>query len=343
MRERRHELKVIIRPERLYVEALPVEHCEAAGDFERLVCHIVLAWVGEGSFTLERAEIALEGTSGSLLKHVYTGAGLARVLRSSQSGVHGTEATASRRMESGQVAGLIVRYIRYPAALEAERMLVRVAGRKADSTHIQAEQEAALLRYKPEVEYSLPFEGNWWASNGHSVDDFNFHYAEVSQQFGYDFVKVGETGMTHEGDGAKNADFYCYGEPVLAAADGRVVSAHDGVPENRPGQWPSEEAMRSDIDLALGNHAVIRHGEREYAFYGHLKEGTVSVAAGDAVERGKQMGQCGNSGHSTCPHLHFHVMDGQEPFRSIGLPVRFRDVNRECGIIQSRDIVPSDD
>ena len=52
----------------------------------------------------------------------------------------------------------------------------------------------------------------------------------------------------------------------------------------------------------------------------HLRRGSVRVGAGDRVESGQQVGECGNSGNSTAPHLHFQVMDGPDPLAANGLP-----------------------
>jgi murein DD-endopeptidase MepM/ murein hydrolase activator NlpD len=36
----------------------------------------------------------------------------------------------------------------------------------------------------------------------------------------------------------------------------------------------------------------------------------VAVKAGDRVKRGQLLGKLGNSGNSSAPHLHIHLMDG---------------------------------
>jgi len=76
----------------------------------------------------------------------------------------------------------------------------------------------------------------------------------------------------------------------------------------------------------IGNHVVIRHAEGEYALYAHLIGGSVTVAPGDVVEAGQVIGRCGHSGHSSEPHLHFHVQDSPDLFEGMGLPVTFLDV-----------------
>jgi murein DD-endopeptidase MepM/ murein hydrolase activator NlpD len=75
----------------------------------------------------------------------------------------------------------------------------------------------------------------------------------------------------------------------------------------------------------LGNHVVLDLGNGEYAFFAHFKQGSVAVKPGDAVEPGATLGACGNSGHSSEPHLHFHVQDSPTPFSGDGLPAQFVD------------------
>ncbi|MDT5079558.1 MAG: hypothetical protein QOJ80_4195, partial [Mycobacterium sp.] len=66
-------------------------------------------------------------------------------------------------------------------------------------------------------------------------------------------------------------------------------------------------------------------GDGNYAFYAHLKTGTVKVKVGDQLTTGQVLGNLGNTGNSDAPHLHFHVMSTPDPLRSNGLPFVFKD------------------
>ena len=68
-------------------------------------------------------------------------------------------------------------------------------------------------------------------------------------------------------------------------------------------------------------------GNGFFAFYGHLQKGSVTVNRGERVKRGQVLGRLGNSGNSSAPHLHFHIMNGPSVLGSDGLPYvidRFR-------------------
>ncbi|MBW8878048.1 MAG: M23 family metallopeptidase [Acidobacteria bacterium] len=74
----------------------------------------------------------------------------------------------------------------------------------------------------------------------------------------------------------------------------------------------------------IGNYVVLRHAGGEYSQYAHLKQGSVRVKVGDAVTRGQVLGQVGQTGNTTEPHLHFQLTDGQDPLYSRGIPIVFK-------------------
>jgi murein DD-endopeptidase MepM/ murein hydrolase activator NlpD len=83
----------------------------------------------------------------------------------------------------------------------------------------------------------------------------------------------------------------------------------DSIPENVPGG----RAVAITLITVAGNHIVVDIGNGHFAFYAHLKPGSLRVRVGDRVKRGQVLGLVGNSGNSTEPHLHFHISDGLAP------------------------------
>ena len=50
---------------------------------------------------------------------------------------------------------------------------------------------------------------------------------------------------------------------------------------------------------------MIQHAEKEYSLLAHLKPGSICVRTGQQVNLGEKIGECGNSGNTSEPHLHF--------------------------------------
>lgn len=171
------------------------------------------------------------------------------------------------------------------------------------------------LDHETRADLRLPLAGQWavfWG--GRSVEQ-NYHAAYRDQRFAYDFVVV-QGGSTHSGDGRRNSDYHCFEQPVLAPGAGVVVAAVGALPDNVPGEL--------DDAHPLGNHVIIDHGTGEFSFLAHLRQGTVTVEAGQRVEAGEPIGECGNSGRSSEPHLHYHLQDGPEFGAGEGLPAQFQ-------------------
>lgn len=165
-----------------------------------------------------------------------------------------------------------------------------------------------LRALEPDVEHprnkaamALPFSGPWTVVHGGDTVELNYHVTNPMQRYAVDLVVTDAEGASHKGEGRKNEDYYAWGKEILAPADGVVEEAVDGVRDNVPGEM--------NPYMAAGNVVILKHGEREYSFLAHFRRGSVRVKAGDAVKRGDVLGLCGNSGNSSEPHLHFHLMD----------------------------------
>jgi lipoprotein NlpD len=96
------------------------------------------------------------------------------------------------------------------------------------------------------------------------------------------------------------------GTPVVAAADGEVVYAGNGI-------------------RGYGNLVVLQHEGDLLTVYAHNSE--LFVTAGQGVRAGDRIAAVGQTGHATGPHLHFEVRQGQiprdpMPYLSNGAPAR---------------------
>lgn len=187
------------------------------------------------------------------------------------------------------------------------------------------------VRSRQAVAITPPFGGGggpWVAVNGPSNTSGHRRTAipldgeaQIGQRFATDWIKLGPDGLAFHGDSLVNSNWYGHGTPVVAVADGIVTEVKDGIIENVP--FSPKMAVPITLETVGGNHVILEIGGGNYAFYAHLKPGSVAVKLGDRVKRGQQIGLLGNSGNSTAPHLHFHVTNGNSPLGSDGLPFVF--------------------
>jgi len=70
---------------------------------------------------------------------------------------------------------------------------------------------------------------------------------------------------------------------------------------------------------------IVERAGGGFVVLAHLRAGSVRVAVGEDVAAGRQVGECGNSGNSTQPHVHLQVMDTADPLTARGVPLSFRD------------------
>lgn len=128
--------------------------------------------------------------------------------------------------------------------------------------------------------------------------------------------------------------FLGFGRNILAPAAGVVVAVHDGEPDHAarrsqlallPYALGQAGRLRQGTAAIAGNHVIIELPDRAgYLAVVHLREGSLIVSAGDAVATGQRLGQCGNSGNSTQPHVHIQLMDSLDLTTARGIPMRFR-------------------
>jgi murein DD-endopeptidase MepM/ murein hydrolase activator NlpD len=84
------------------------------------------------------------------------------------------------------------------------------------------------------------------------------------------------------------------GDAVVAAEAGEVILA---------------ECYEKNKDY--GNLVIIEHSGGTQTWYSHLS--AFAVSKGDKVEQGQIIGEVGNTGRTTGPHLHFEVRVNDEP------------------------------
>lgn len=106
------------------------------------------------------------------------------------------------------------------------------------------------------------------------------------------------------------------GVQVIAPADGVVLRVRNDMAEGIYDEDTTDLAGRD-----CGNGVVIDHGGGWETQLCHMRQGSLTVRAGDVVRRGAPLGLIGLSGHTQFPHVHLSLRkDDQviDPFRPDG-------------------------
>lgn len=155
-----------------------------------------------------------------------------------------------------------------------------------------------------------------WARGHRRVFNAVDGQARIPGRFAIDWMRVDDAGHIARQHPDTPSDWLGYGADVLAVANATVVDVRDDMAESlhvstNPGHVLADDA---------GNFVTIRLDDGRYAFYEHLRPGSIAVHVGDRVRRGDVLAQLGFTGASTGPHLHFHVSDGPSRVGAEGRP-----------------------
>ena len=178
----------------------------------------------------------------------------------------------------------------------------------------QPSEAATSNSYQTKAKLRLPFEEPALVVWGGRRIEQNQHAALAAQRYALDLLMV-RGGATHQGKGSSNDQYYCFGKTIVAPAAGKVASAVDGIADNQPGTMNPAQV--------LGNHVLIDHGQGEYSLLAHLRKGSVKVAANAQIGAGQTVGECGNSGNSSEPHLHYQLQNSAQFGQAESLPAQF--------------------
>jgi len=149
------------------------------------------------------------------------------------------------------------------------------------------------------VKLSVPLEGQWYVLHGGPSLLYNHHYSTPAQRHALDLAAVQETTQDVDTEGLEG--FLAYGATVRSPATGRVATVIGNLPDQPLGS--------ADPNNPAGNYVTIDMGEGRFVLLAHLREGSVAVKTGDPVEPGDLIGEVGNSGNTSEPHLHIQIQD----------------------------------
>jgi len=155
--------------------------------------------------------------------------------------------------------------------------------------------------------------GHYLVAHGGATQMVNIHLKTLNesverfrpwrgQSRALDIFRVTPLGLHKEGwQPVDPANYVTFGTPVLAPCRGEVVKVLD--------VHPDMTVPEMDRDNLPGNYVAIDCGDY-FMILAHLRRGSITVIEGERVEVGDALGQMGNSGNSSEPHLHLHAQRG---------------------------------
>ena len=200
------------------------------------------------------------------------------------------------------------------------------------------------METEKEISVAFPLRGEWTARHtpAERVPSHGTDY--LGQRYAFDFARLRgfykkayrKPIWRHLLGSVSVEDCYGWGEPILAPFDGEVIAVGDGWPdrERLNLMWDllrtsffAQNATPEDYRPLTGNY-ILLEGKVGVAVMAHLRRGSIQVNKDQTVIEGEPLAEVGNSGNSTIPHLHFHVMSGRDPFNAEGVLCKFRRYER---------------
>ncbi|MFC4213013.1 peptidoglycan DD-metalloendopeptidase family protein [Pedobacter lithocola] len=229
-------------------------------------------------------------------------------------------------------------YAIYLTKFEKAEFLVKIstnASSKINGFSVEANKQKRLATIQRNLSsLILPFTGEWTVIWGGDTKTQNYHIESETQKNAFDFVITDDTGRSFKNDGKKNEDYYAFGKPIISPVAGTVVLVVNGVKDNIPGA--------TNHFNAGGNTVIVKTSAGEYFVFCHLAHSTIKVREGDKIKQGRFIGKCGNSGHSSGPHLHFHIQDEENLDTAIGVKAFFKNISLNGTLRQDYSPVKND-
>jgi hypothetical protein len=179
-------------------------------------------------------------------------------------------------------------------------------------------------RYQQKTALRFPFKGKGMLIQGGVL---NFGHRNRSGQFAIDALGLTGDYAPLRSDSTSPDSYAGWGRAVFAPAAGRVVFVCSDRPdqpvvdESNPEFYAPEYPQGGDP----GNYVVIDHGQAEFSMLAHFRQHSLKVAIGQQVAPGDALGELGNSGDSTGPHLHHQLQTGPDWEYSDALPHHYLD------------------
>jgi hypothetical protein len=170
------------------------------------------------------------------------------------------------------------------------------------------------------------------------------HASGGGQVYGKDIIALRPTGggnwsslVSDNADKTVNSNHLIYGRKVYAMVSGTVVNCWRNAPENSKAGTKDADVLNFYIGVG-GNQVWIKTDDGVYVEHAHMIPGSISesicpnnktrftnpssntmppeanVVNGAKIVKGQYLGLAGNSGNSTGPHVHVHMIKDGQPF-----------------------------
>ena len=295
---------------------------------QHFVYELVLTNANATPATLKKIEV-LEATAPSKILATYEGEELLKHLRTT-----GSSSTPDTTIEFNSTRLFLIDFTIEASAAVPARLEHRIellgGGTPSHSpaTPVPLTYSIAPVEVTGKIpEISAPLSGKDWVAVNGCCSVAGIHRSTsltcnggiyIAQRFAIDWMQLDATGQFAHGDLSDVHNYTSYGADVIAVADGTITDTLNTLDDQIPGQLPDPKTITiANVD---GNHIVIDLGNGIFAFYAHLQKGSVSVSKGDQVKRGQLLAKLGNTGNTSAPHLHFHLMASPSVLCSSGIP-----------------------
>jgi len=189
-----------------------------------------------------------------------------------------------------------------------------------------------------QIEIDFPLKGEWQllCPPGHHPFAFDFVKSDANRKNYSNFSKA----KLFISQIPANK-YYCWEYPIYSPIDGTVLQVGHGWKDHeKTNIWktitmwynatykfkPKEINGRLDIRPNVGNYVMIQAEKGYVVLLAHLRNASIKVVEGQQIKSGDLIGNIGNSGNSTMPHLHVNIFDQMNnPLSAKVLPFVFSE------------------
>ncbi|MBX3708651.1 MAG: M23 family metallopeptidase [Gammaproteobacteria bacterium] len=212
-----------------------------------------------------------------------------------------------------------------------------IVSTNSDKSRVNVEKvsyDLSVNQEKPPV-LGPPLQGYNWVAES-AISNTSIHRRTIlpmdgefylAQRYAIDWVQICPDGREAHDNLHENQKWNAFGHKVLAVDNGVVTKMRDTIKKNNiPPGFPLPPLGPAD---AAGNfviQSIKQNGKDYYVLYAHMQPGSIQVKEGDKVVKGQVIGLLGNTGNSSAPHLHLHVMDKNDPLKANGVPFVFENM-----------------